>query len=185
MAAAVPELSEVRELQGTAAMVFLQDRAYELAKKLARSQLEEVRAAVGAGEAETVLRGLRHRALQTLRRLRPRAEGALSAIRLPTGEVTTDMGRAAPVLVRHWSQQFAAKGTDDMAVVSRWCEHMPKFPEVMPRCEVSLDHVRRAVKAAGTTAPGPDGIPYAYWKGMGETGITVLYDTLQTMMEDD
>jgi len=128
---------------------------------------------------------LRQRALQTLRRLRTRAEGALAAIQLSTGEVTTDMNRAAPELVRHWARQHTAKGTDDLAAVRRWCARMPKFTEVMRNCTVRVEHVRRAVEAAGATAPGPDGIPYAYWKGLGDLGVTVLFDTLQTMMEED
>jgi len=152
---------------------------------LAKSQLEEVRVAVSAGEAESEVRGLRQRALQTLRRLRPRAEGSLSAVRLPTGEVTTDMKKAAPALVNYWSAQFRGKGTSAQEDVRRWCRAMPKFTDVMPECPVKEEHVRRAIRAAGDTAPGPDGIPYSFWKNLGDLGVTVLYDTLIALMADD
>ena len=184
MVGAVPELACCLDLPEAQALRHLQDKSYEFAKTLARSQLEAVQTAVSGGEAEPVRRGLRHRALQTLRRLRPRAEGSLSAIRLPDGQVTTDMARAAPVLTRHWAEQFRAKGVSNEDAVDTWCADMPKFSEVMPRCEVTKEHIIRAIKAAGATAPGPDGIPYSFWQGLGEVGVTVLYDTLMALMED-
>eukprot|EP00959_Pyramimonas_sp_CCMP1952_P396352 8304293-Pyramimonas_sp.AAC.1 len=61
---------------------------------------------------------------------------------------------------------------------------MPTFAEVMPECEVSAAHVRQALKGAGATAPGPDGIPYSFWRGIGEVGVEVLVDTLQAMMAE-
>jgi len=65
-----------------------------------------------------------------------------------------------------------------------WFRTMPTFDQVMPDCEVSSEHVRRALKTAGATAPGPDGIPYSFWKGIGEVGVTVLTDTLRAMMAE-
>ncbi|CAK0855842.1 unnamed protein product, partial [Prorocentrum cordatum] len=55
---------------------------------------------------------------------------------------------------------------------------------VMPECEVSAAHVRQALKAAGATAPGPDGIPYSFWRGIGELGVEVLTDTMTAMMAE-
>ena len=182
MAAAVPEVAPCLALPPLEARRFLQDAAYGFAKTAARDQLEAVQAAAKTGEAEGAVRGLRHRAMQTLRRLRPRAEQALSAIQLPDGSITTDPQRAAPTLVRHWAEHFRAKGVRNLVALEPWFEAMPSFAEVLPECEVTADHVRHALKAAGATAPGPDGIPYSFWRGIGEVGVEVLTDTMQAMM---
>ena len=70
-------------------------------------------------------------------------------------------------------------------MLDAWCRDMPKVPEVMPHCEVTREHVTRAIKAAGATAPGPDGIPYSHWKGLGDLAATTLHDTLGALMEED
>ena len=38
--------------------------------------------------------------------------------------------------------------------------------------------VRKAIKIAGNTMPGPDQIPYKAWKRLGELAVTTLHDAI-------
>ncbi len=41
----------------------------------------------------------------------------------------------------------------------------------------------RAVRLAGKSAPGPDGITYRAWKRFGETGLNVLWQATQNLQD--
>ncbi len=45
--------------------------------------------------------------------------------------------------------------------------------------------VRNAVRMSGSSAPGPDGIPYRAWRRLGPLGIDVLFAAVQTLGQDD
>lgn len=181
-AVAVPTLEPCLRLPEAAAEAFLRAAAVEGAREVATAALESVRAAWVVDAPPEELRQRRNRAMLALRRLRPRAEGALSAVQLPEGEVTTDLQRAAPALSRHWAEHFRSRGVPGLDRSDAWWAGVPSFADAMPEFAVTTDHLRRALRAAGNTAPGPDGIPYAFWRGVGDLGLGVLEDALRELM---
>ena len=42
-----------------------------------------------------------------------------------------------------------------------------------------------AIQATGRSAPGPDGIPYAAWRHLGQLGIDCLYEEAQVLTSGD
>ena len=59
-------------------------------------------------------------------------------------------------------------------------------PPSLEECTTITDEdVGRAIRLAGASAPGPDGIPYSYWKGIAKTGEKVLADCIRSMAADD
>ena len=45
------------------------------------------------------------------------------------------------------------------------------------------DHIKGFLRIAKLSTPGPDGIPYAAWKAVGEMGTDALYKALLIMMK--
>ena len=46
-------------------------------------------------------------------------------------------------------------------------------------------YIRKAIKYAKSTMPGPDGIPAMAFKSLGDFGVDILFDVIQTLMRDD
>ncbi len=102
------------------------------------------------------MRSLRQRAMNTLKRMRPRAYGQMAA-----------------KLAQHWEKAFQSKGTDCTIDLQPWTEQMPTLRDFQD-WEVTVEDVAQAVRRAGSTAPGPDSIPFSFWKGLGELGHTAV-----------
>ena len=51
--------------------------------------------------------------------------------------------------------------------------------------QVEDSDIAKAVKRAGNSSPGPDGIPYAAWKHSGDLAITTLHDAATALQSDD
>ena len=50
---------------------------------------------------------------------------------------------------------------------------------------IGIKEIERPVKLAGSSAPGPDGIPYAAWKLSGNQALQVLLDAATALQSDD
>ena len=50
---------------------------------------------------------------------------------------------------------------------------------------IGIKDIQRAVKLAGSSAPGPDGIPYAAWKFSGNQSLQVLLDAATALQSDE
>ena len=55
----------------------------------------------------------------------------------------------------------------------------------MRRVTLQRKDVVTAVRRSNNSSPGPDGIPYAAWRRMGEEGFDVLYAAAQEIVDDD
>ena len=113
----------------------------------------------------------------------------VAAIRDRCGAIQTDPANMADALRDHWSQVFAARPTD-AGLRRRWLEddreHIP--------CAQVLDQSRskwmvrrkdfvRAIELTGSSAPGPDGIPYGVWKSL-RSAPGVLFEAFLEMSAD-
>ncbi len=79
-------------------------------------------------------------------------------------------------LAQHWEEAFQKKVVDDTIELQCWADQMLTLWNFQD-WEISVGHVAKAVRQAGSTAPGPDGIPYSFWKEIGALSGTRLCTT--------
>lgn len=87
--------------------------------------------------------------------------------------VVTEGGEMADVVREHWLPVFQAPGEDSAAMreeVKRWATPWDFSALALPDEERMTEHIRRT----RSTAPGPDGVPYAMWKATGTSGARTL-----------
>lgn len=49
---------------------------------------------------------------------------------------------------------------------------------------ISRKHVAGALKIAGDSAPGPDGVPFEAWRRLGALGPSMIYEVLRSVMQE-
>ena len=134
----------------------------------------------------------RQQLMVKLQRLRPGATTSLRAVRDATGAIHQEPEGMATALGQHWGQVFAGAEINHSRIL-RWMEEaypagvglqgLP--PPDSARWRVRRRDVRRAVRLAGNSAPGPDGIPYSAWRAMQEYGVDCLWGAMQELSADD
>jgi len=55
----------------------------------------------------------------------------------------------------------------------------------MPGVKVERSHVEEAVSSSNNSAAGPDGVPYAVWRRLGDSCIDILFAALDWMVTDE
>lgn len=97
----------------------------------------------------------------------------VNGIRKRDGEIVRNKNERDDVLVKEWAKVFALKKTDTDAanvMASEWVMPMD-MAGVTP---LGKREMRLAIKAAGNSAAGPDGLPREAWKAAGEAGVETL-----------
>ena len=125
-----------------------------------------------------------------LSRLRPPgSSGNLGAMVDDEGRIITYTPCMADLLRNHWSRTFHNKETN-RPHLRRWLQ--AAYEDEGPPCKAKPQEwtprkrdVIRAVNMAGSSAPGPDGIPYAAWKIAGNGAIDILWAALRAINMDD
>lgn len=116
-----------------------------------------------------------------LKRLAPGQSCSLGLIRDSTGNLLSDPANKAGALKHHWEAVLDKRYGDPSALVG-CLGNMPieELPGGMGPPRAS--HVRRALRISPNTTPGPDGIPFACWRAMGEDAVLVLTEAMQDLM---
>ena len=111
------------------------------------------------------------------------------AVCLPDGTVTTAPEDMAAALRGHWAEVFSARPRDE-PLLQQWLEEeratrtTPLSPATDPRWRVRRRDVRRALKLAPASAPGPDGIPFAAWRRLDHLAVDVLHVSMQALLSE-
>ena len=134
----------------------------------------------------------RQQLMVRLKRLRPGASTTLQAVRDASGEVHQDAKSMATALKAHWARVFAGLELkpEDM---ERWMleayldgQGLDKLPPPESSAwKVRRRDIARAVRLAGKSAPGPDGIPYCAWQSLQDYGVDCLWDVMQELSSAD
>ena len=106
----------------------------------------------------------------------------------------TDPAVMAGLLRRHWGRAFAEKPCRDQDV-HRWTaadrrattglrEALRPMVQDDVQWEISPDDVREAIRRTASSAPGPDGIPYAAWRRLGPLAETCIYEAAKCLEGD-
>jgi hypothetical protein len=94
----------------------------------------------------------------------------------------------AAALHDYWAQVFREKPRDD-AAESWWIDQVRKHGRRLPdpswtdpaSWRVTRHHVRKAIRIAGNSAPGPDGILYGAYAQIEDVATEVLWQVLDAM----
>ena len=51
--------------------------------------------------------------------------------------------------------------------------------------QLKRKHIKKALQLSNNSAPGPDGVPYAAWRRLGDTAVDILYDAFGELCGED
>ena len=132
--------------------------------------------------------------LRKLKRISPGESAQLRCIIDEHGNFHSDPGGMAKALCAHWKEVFGPTRCDD-GLLREWMSQL--FPRTSPDAwstglldkqhvswKVLKKHVRKAIRYAKNTMPGPDGIPACAYKVLGEVAVDALYDVFEVLASD-
>jgi exonuclease III len=165
----------------------LRDHAVQLAREEVQASLQKLHDDLPSLDEETRARR-RSQTLLQLKKIAPGRSSALTAIMDTEGELRTDGPGMASALRQHWRGTFSARRLDRarrldwfrVDAADRDGLHAAVQP-LLANSEawrVRRSDVRRAVSLAGSSSPGPDGIPYSAWRRLGPLAVDVLHEAL-------
>ena len=180
-------------IRSSASFAALKDHAVQLARADVQDDVEDL--LHSDHDDDQAYHQKKEHILQKLRRLCPGESKSLNAVRTQSGCITTDPSDMAQALVSHWSQVFAAKDSNQ-TLLRQWLDRLfggcregrynTGLPDARaPGWQVRREHVKSSITYARSTMPGPDSIPAALWKAIGDLGVDVLHRALQELLTDD
>jgi len=168
----------------------IKDHVVDLARAQAFEALDQAAAIDTEGDRVRATR-VRQKASRLLYKLAPGKGGSVGAIRCGGGALATDAASMAKVLSQYWGDVFRSRGVDeellktwvaeDIAVRQSHGELQPAMADV----RLLRKHVAAAVHHSNNSCPGPDGIPYAAWRRLGDDAIDVLWTAMREMTEEE
>jgi len=168
----------------------MREHIQDLVRQQSLEELAEAEEIERNGNSD-LARRMRQKAARLLYKLAPGRAGAVGAIRAGSGAVVTDTRSMASLLRGHWAEVFRAQGVDE-ELLGAWihADVEERRAEgslhlVLRDIELRRRHVAQAVARSNNSAPGPDGIPYAAWRRMGNVGIDVLFAAACEIASED
>ena len=61
------------------------------------------------------------------------------------------------------------------------CRASATLPRDSASWQIRRSDIRRAIRLSGSSAPGPDGLPYAVWRRLGPLAETVLHEAAASL----
>jgi hypothetical protein len=163
----------------------------DLAKQVMVADLRELQAAT-ADMPESTAKARRQQIGTRLRRLKLGTTTTLQTVLAQDGSLATQPAAIMQALQQHWAGVFTGTPMPQEAINS-WLraaypqgeglEHFPAVPT--DSWHIRRRDVAKAVRCAGRSAPGPDGLPYAAWKATGGYGIDLLWQSARQLGTDD
>ena len=167
----------------------IRDHAVELARIQIEQEIQSIN--LGSFEEPADRDRAKTSVLQKLRRLSPGETTGIGAMQTREGQIVTGPEEIAGVLRDHWRGVFSEKKVRDLSL-QIWMEEL--FIKTEEGCfitglpshgdrvwKISRGTVKEAVNHAKNSMPGPDGIPSAAYRRLGEVAINVLYDLVTAL----
>ena len=175
---------EVNQADMASRVCHIRDHAVELARIQIEQEIQSIN--LGSFEEPADRDRAKTSVLQKLKRLSPGETTGIGAMQTSEGQIVTGPNEIASVLRDHWRGVFSEKRVRDLSL-QIWMEEL--FIKTESGCfitglpsqgdrvwKISKRALRNAVKQAKDTMPGPDGIPSAAYRQLGEIAIDILYD---------
>jgi hypothetical protein len=81
------------------------------------------------------------------------------------GSLKSDPKEQAEALASQWAGVFSARPTDQDRI-QQWLTECPEGFKIVPISSPGRRETEKAIRCSPGTAPGPDGIPFACWRGL-------------------
>ena len=110
-----------------------------------------------------------------------RKTGGLAGVRKEDGSITTDPETACQELGAFWASTFTEKPIDQRGAkefLRKWAVQLPTI-----QWELGEDEFAKVLSKTGDTAPGPDGIPYAAWRGAPKEVTKLLFQAYTSWIQ--
>ena len=182
-----PRDPEARSKPGISA---LKEHAVQLARQDTTEKVEALSCTGDeAGEADRT--HPKSNLLAKLKRLQPGGSNVLGAVQKSGGSVTNGACEMTAALRAHWEKVVRWLDTlrpdapssnindDDIGTHSGFSSN------VVRQWKVRRRDVLKALKCAGSSTPGPGGVPFGAWRALKELGVSILLDVAGAMEEDD
>ena len=121
--------------------------------------------------------------LNLLKSMIPGSSKDIAAMTGDDGKVTTDTADIAKLLNQHWQKVFSRNATN-RALRSEWLEHVRgKFRVSKEQLRPSKDIVRKVIAESGSSAPGPDSVPFEVYRSLGEVAVELFWEAANAMLD--
>ena len=113
-----------------------------------------------------------------LGKLKPGNCCSVGAIMGDDGNIVSDPRLIVEELRRYWSGVFTRSSCNE-ELLKDWAQEdgsLPDWAGFEDDWRPSREEMVRVVANTGKSAPGPDGIPYAVWRRLGDLAIDTLYE---------
>lgn len=97
-----------------------------------------------------------------------------------TGDIHTDEDKIAEHLAAHWRHVFRHQPVDEEQL-RRWTAMAaragaPHLSAPRAAWRLRTKDIAKALRIAGNSRPGPDGIPFQAWRALGPLGLHILWE---------
>jgi len=164
----------------------LRDHAVQLHRECLLDELREIQQDEGSVE-EGAIRNRRKRVQFKLSKLKPGNCCSIGAVKGRDGIIVSDPRLIINELRHYWGDVFS-NSPCNAELLAKWGREDPSLPTwshfqdcwVPSRCDMA-----KGIRAASKSAPGPDGIPYAAWRALGDLGVDILYEAAMLLTKGD
>jgi len=171
----------------------IREHVLELAREQIQADIHSINTAEGLEQED------RHNAkesiLRKLKRLAPGETSGIGAMADGQGSIVTKPEEIAQVLRSHWKGVFSEKSVRD-ASVQIWMEELflkddsgcfiTGLPDRGDRIwRISRKSVKLAIQTAKNSMPGPDGIPSAAFRALGDIAVDIFLEVATALGSSD
>ena len=165
----------------------LKDKAIELTKQEVMQDMRKHQEETAKGEGDENSSKVQKNSIsRRLAKLSRKTENAgIHLLEDGEGGAISDEGEIANKLQEHWAEVFKHKEIDGYKL-TQWKKLAARAGGTQidaKRSDWKLrkKDVEKALKMAGDSRPGPDGIPFSAWRALGPLGITALWEAGEGM----
>ena len=187
----IPHQYETRGIASICSV--LRDRAVSLSRQIITEDIRELSLHPPDEPDERTRR--KENILRKLSRLSPGETSNINAMRDKHGQITTTPAEIAQILREHWKGVFTEKQVE-LTALQVWMEELfirdehGLFLTGLPaigsgRWIIQRKAITKAIATARDSMPGPDGIPAAAYKRLGQFATDILYEVSVSLCSHD
>ena len=172
----------------------VRNHAVELAREISLNEMRALQAERD-GIDELQPRARRESIQVRLKRISPGKSTCLRAMEDDERNISTDPTQIAANLRKHWGQVFSRQDINE-DILQEWLrETFPDGGQGEAVCglptrdstawQLQRSDMEKSIQASTNTMPGPDRIPYAAWRALGDLAVDILFEAARALALPD
>ena len=118
-----------------------------------------------------------------MKSMSPGSDTEISAMSDDNGQIFTEPADLARLINEHWQRTFNKKETDSQ-LRREWLKSVAGMFDLSKEdLRPTRKDVEHAIKEAGTSAPGPDTIPFQVYRQMGVIAVDMFLDAANALLD--